>query len=257
MTALEHSYLTAFKREVALPPKLADLRESLIKARDPFAAFGKFLHSHEVLGFHYLRLWRPGELKEAPPASALFQRHSYCADWSSQIAETAAFTYDPTVTLLRRGERAIVWQSRITTTPEAAAYREQAHELGLVSGISLHLYEGRDGAAGLGLWCAPQPNAESFATYWQGVGPILTQAAWLLDHVLRDQRPNALIGLTPREVDCLAGLMTGHRSGEICWQLNLSERTFEKHISSAKTKLKARTRDQALAKAMMLNLLPM
>ncbi|MFD2175866.1 helix-turn-helix transcriptional regulator [Rhodobacter lacus] len=256
MSAAEHSHNAAFEREAAVLPQVADLRKTLIRAHDPFAAFGAFLAGHKVRGFHYLRLWRPGELLEPPPAHALFQHHTYPADWTKLIARTALFAQDPTLSVLRRHEQHAFWQTPEPLAPERAAHRRCAREIGLVSGVSLRLFSGHEGGAALGLWCATQPDAAGFSGYWRAAGPWLTQAAQIFDQVLREQRPNALIGLTPREIECLKGLLSGKRPGEICFALSLSERTFEKHICSAKTKLKARTRDQALAKAVLLNLLP-
>ncbi|AOZ71013.1 hypothetical protein LPB142_10475 [Rhodobacter xanthinilyticus] len=62
------------------------------------------------------------------------------------------------------------------------------------------------------------------------------------------------MGLTPRELDCLSYLAAGLRPAEICFRLGISEKTFEKHIARAKDRLRARTRDQAVAKALILNI---
>jgi DNA-binding CsgD family transcriptional regulator len=80
-------------------------------------------------------------------------------------------------------------------------------------------------------------------------------ASNLLNVAVREEMPNIFIQLTVRERDCLSWIARGLRPAEICWRLKISEKTFEKHISSAKLKLKSRTRDQALAKAVLLDLL--
>ena len=74
---------------------------------------------------------------------------------------------------------------------------------------------------------------------------------------MRGTRPNQLVRLSGRELDCLCWLARGQRPSEICWRIGISEKTFEKHIASAKAKLKSRTRDQALAKSVLLGLLPL
>ena len=45
------------------------------------------------------------------------------------------------------------------------------------------------------------------------------------------------------------------RPAEICWTLKISEKTFEKHIKGAKEKLRASTRDHAVAKSLVLGLI--
>ncbi|MBZ4021506.1 hypothetical protein CKO11_03420 [Rhodobacter sp. TJ_12] len=96
-----------------------------------------------------------------------------------------------------------------------------------------------------------------FRRGWNKFGAELTAASNLLDVAVREARPNLLVRLTPREIDCLSWLAHGLRPKEICWRLGISEKTFEKYITSAKAKLKSRTRDQALAKAVLLKLLPL
>lgn len=55
------------------------------------------------------------------------------------------------------------------------------------------------------------------------------------------------LGLTPREQECLILLANGRRSEEIAQQLKIAKVTVDFHISNAKTKLNASTREQAVA----------
>ncbi|WP_419719600.1 helix-turn-helix domain-containing protein [Maritalea porphyrae] len=56
-----------------------------------------------------------------------------------------------------------------------------------------------------------------------------------------------LCGLSLREKECLELLAVGLRPANIGVQLQISRRTVESYIESAKLKLNARTRDQAIA----------
>ncbi|NDV88230.1 hypothetical protein GTW51_16135 [Aurantimonas aggregata] len=61
--------------------------------------------------------------------------------------------------------------------------------------------------------------------------------------------------LSRREIECLSWLMHGKRVKDIAFQLNLSSAAIELYVKNARTKLKARTREQAIARAIMLGLL--
>jgi DNA-binding CsgD family transcriptional regulator len=56
--------------------------------------------------------------------------------------------------------------------------------------------------------------------------------------------------LTPRERDVLGYLSQGMMTGQIADKLGLADVTVKKHFSSARKRLNAATREQALAIAM-------
>lgn len=56
--------------------------------------------------------------------------------------------------------------------------------------------------------------------------------------------------LSPREVEALHLLSLGLRTAEIAWRMGIEEVTVGKHVASARRKLGARTREQALALAL-------
>lgn len=121
-------------------------------------------------------------------------------------------------------------------------------------GAVVPLYDGPDGMSCMVLWPEPPVTAHSFPDFWAQNRAFLVQAGQMLDTHLRCQNPNAMIGLSAREIDALRYLLAGHRAAEICFHLGISGKTLEKHMQSARMKLKAHTRDQALAKAVFLGL---
>ena len=56
--------------------------------------------------------------------------------------------------------------------------------------------------------------------------------------------------LTPRERECLQFVATGLRVTEIAHRLALSEKTVDLHLANARRRLGARTRDEAVARAL-------
>ena len=55
--------------------------------------------------------------------------------------------------------------------------------------------------------------------------------------------------LTVKERDCLALIADGMRNIEVAYRLGISEGTVELHLRKARTRLGAKTRDQAVAMA--------
>ncbi|WP_019956797.1 helix-turn-helix transcriptional regulator [Yoonia vestfoldensis] len=53
--------------------------------------------------------------------------------------------------------------------------------------------------------------------------------------------------LNPREIETLQWLSTGRQTAEIAWEMNIANVTVSMHLQSARRKLGARTREQALA----------
>ena len=62
-------------------------------------------------------------------------------------------------------------------------------------------------------------------------------------------------GLAQREVDCLSWLACGLRTSDISKKLNISDATVSFHLNNAKKKLGAATREQAVARAIMLQII--
>ena len=63
------------------------------------------------------------------------------------------------------------------------------------------------------------------------------------------------IALTPREIECLEWVARGFQDDRIAARLNISRSTVRLHLSTARRKLKAKTREQALVRAVQLKLI--
>ena len=69
------------------------------------------------------------------------------------------------------------------------------------------------------------------------------------------QPPEPVIEITARERECLLWLAAGLRSDRIAHRLGVSTAAVDLHFANVRRKLRARTRDQALLKAVMFGLL--
>lgn len=80
---------------------------------------------------------------------------------------------------------------------------------------------------------------------------ILSHAAFARYRTLKSgKRPFTPHALTTREIQCLRAAASGKSDAEIGADLTISSRTVRFHIDGAKSKLKATTRVQAIAKAL-------
>lgn len=81
---------------------------------------------------------------------------------------------------------------------------------------------------------------------------VATIAVWCRPEQIGPDRRHYRTGptLSPREVETLHWLAAGLRTTEIAWRMGVADITVSKHLASARRKLGARTREQALAEAL-------
>lgn len=101
----------------------------------------------------------------------------------------------------------------------------------------------------------PDVGRAEFARYWRAKGPEILTICGMLDSGMRRQHIGEIIGLSRREKECLTWLASGLRPDQISDRLNISNKSIEKYIKNAREKLKANTRDHAVAKALIFNLI--
>lgn len=247
--------------QVQEPLAVIEFSESLGVAKDPFKLFQDFIEERGGKGFLYGFSGLSMERDKAHTPGSVFFHDTYSADWHALRDADSSLQYDHTVELLFNGAQIVEWIPEnlndylANLTPEHMRQFADEHDLGMRYGCSLALENGRAVFSGLGYWHEDVDGPQRFRAAWQRFGGEITGAARLLDLHIRQDRPNLVVGLSPRERDCLGWLACGYRPAEICEKLGISERTFEKHILNAKIKLKARTRDNAVAKAVLFRLI--
>jgi DNA-binding CsgD family transcriptional regulator len=125
---------------------------------------------------------------------------------------------------------------------------------GTRSGVALAIVIPGDAAFGCLTLTSDRPN-DMFRREIAGLLPALLPVGrflfsrWLA-HLTVPDRPE----LSQREVDCLCLLAAGYRAERIGEILAISRATVDLHFANAKSKLKSKTRDQALARAVALGL---
>lgn len=125
-------------------------------------------------------------------------------------------------------------------------------DLGLAIGFSVpsaHFVPAQIGGVGVAM---SNVSVREFPSLWKQEGQDLITLCGMLDAGMRGQHLENLVNLSRREEQCLTLLAIGLRPDRIADKLGVSDKAIEKYIAGARRKLKAATRDHAVAKAIML-----
>ncbi len=241
--------------------KLAKFAEDLQRKGDPFQKFDAFLKDFGVKGFSYGFAVLRAEMTRDDRTKSVFFAHSFSQQWEDGIIAGPFLHLDPAIEQLITGAAMYEWAPPNPTNLVAEPPKFQRRQIdtgldmGMSYGVTLPLMLDKAGFSAMGLWFENLASAETIRKEWTVFGPVLLRAGQAFDTYVRHSHPNLMVGLSGREIDCLNLLLGGYRANEICYRLGISEKTLEKHILHARTKLKAHTRDQALAKAVLMGLI--
>ena len=202
-------------------------------------------HYAHVAGYrppHERRLIRFSTLPEA------WLNHYDAADFSS---------VDPAVQHCVQEAAPLVagYSVRQTAGGKATRFRDDVYDAGFRGSVMLPLH--LPGAALGSFSLITAMRGDEFLSWHRDRGQWVTLAAHAIDAQLIKlvsplaHRPK----LSPRERECLRWLAAGLRYDRIAERLGISLVTVELHVANAKRKLRAKTREQALAIAIALRLL--
>ena len=212
------------------------------------------------LGFEH---WIYGALVPVSPTRyEQFVLNGYPDDWRQHYLDKGYTFVDPTVNYARGHVVPTLWDSLVTapdnTVAEAKIGKimfEEARDFGLAKGLSVPLH-GLGCSFGMMSYAARDPRHPIVESTVQAEAMLLatyvhqTASALLFGPRLRDTKP-----LSARERECLKWAAEGKSSWDIAHLLNITERTVVFHLHNACEKLGVATRQQAVAKAMVLGLL--
>lgn len=143
-------------------------------------------------------------------------------------------------------------------TPSERQIIETAREAGMRAGFSCTFQLA--GKAGMGGWNIGSTLNRCEVEAISGAHAHSLRLAALYAHermrLMRNATPACTTSkLSPREHDCLAYLAAGMKTQQIADALGIKPVTVELHLRKARERLGAKTREQALAKALSLELL--
>lgn len=218
------------------------------------------LEKHGVGSIFYGALASAKEVESGHFSKSLIWKSSHKREFFDAFGADGAVDFDPSVEhcivsrdiLFWHGDGDAEWRS----APAALKKRVTIErDLGLHVGFSVPtsyftpLHVGGIGAA------MPEIKPGEFAKFWAAEGSQILTICGLLDAGMRQQHMASLIRLSPREKECLSWLVAGLRPDQIADRLKVGASSIEKYIYGAKFKLKAATRDHAVAKALIFNLI--
>lgn len=137
---------------------------------------------------------------------------------------------------------------------EAQRSLELDWDYGVLAGVTLPMrFHHGIGRSGMGLHAAGMKWTE-FDRLWASNRNGICIVANAFDVCLREQHAGEYFNLSRRERECLLWLICGLRREQIAHRLDIHLKTVEKQIESARRKLKAATVAQAVATALVYNL---
>jgi len=142
-------------------------------------------------------------------------------------------------------------------SPKEQQFTEQLTQAGYINNLCIPIWGVTPKQQGL-LSVLTKNNNESFESFVIENYTFLYALAHII-HVrivlLLTKEDSLRIRLSKRERDCLFCLSTGLRNNRIAQKLGISESTIEFHTHNARRKLAAKTREEAITKALLLGLL--
>jgi len=171
-------------------------------------------------------------------------------DWMERYISMNHFEHDPLVAFMKRNPSAVYWRDAIKRVDAGGAARrvlDEARAFRLNDGFAIPLVtiEGETvvvSLAGEEIDLSREAIGIVSLASTVAIGRAMQLAA---AHDAGERRPE----LTDREKECMRWAALGKSEWEISQILGISEHTSEKHLLSAKSKLRAANRVQAVAEA--------
>lgn len=140
-------------------------------------------------------------------------------------------------------------------TDEQRAQALIEREMGLHVGFTLpttHFSANNWGGHGI---CMGELDPKEFSKLWDEKKQEIIKILGVLDAGMRQNYLGQIVKLSPREKQTLEYLTVGFTPDQIADYLGISSSTIDKYIVSSKRKLNARTRDHAVSKALLMNVI--
>lgn len=179
--------------------------------------------------------------------------------WLDDKLSMQLFYCDEYVEAARRGETAPILWSDMTRLASASDRALQSvaldYDHGIITGVSIPM-QFADGLGASSIGC--HADGMSFAEFdriWAGHSSLIASIVNAFDVRLRADFKADLFPLSAREKECLIRLSKGHRVQRIADAMGLTDRQVEKLTISTRRKLHATTLPQAIATALIFELI--
>lgn len=190
-----------------------------------------------------------------------FLRSNYSSEWRERYDRNGFASLDPTVGHCLTSSLPIVWEPAIFSQPAQRAMYEEARNYGIRSGVSLPVH-GPRGEVGLLSFAS---DAEPDDAFRRSMAKVLPGLCLIRDYAFASsakfRKKEETEGqqdapkLTKRELEVLQWVAVGKSSWEIARITGCSEATVNFHLANVRQKFGVNTRQQAVVKAISLNLI--
>lgn len=241
--------------------ELQDLADNLRSERSIDAFWARVhvaLRDRGVQSIFYGALSSRREVEHQRITKALIWKTSHRQEFLSAFGNGALLDNDYTVEHCVKNSDVFFWHDDACWRDASPSQRARArieNDLGFNVGFTVpssHFCRGLVGGIGVSM---PDLNQREFPLFWRENSKEILAICGMLDAGMREQHMSALVGLSRREKECLTWLAAGLRPDLIADRLHISAKSIDKYIGHAKRKLKATTRDHAVAKAILLDLI--
>jgi LuxR family quorum-sensing system transcriptional regulator SolR len=227
--------------------------EALLHADDEHSLFKQIAAAGKEMGFDYCSYGIRIPVPISRPAVAIF--NTYPDGWMERYRSQGYLEVDPTVRRAVLSNGPMIWCDE--TFASARNLWDDARDYGLKVGWA-HSSRDAGGAVGLlSLSRGAEPltkkelHARSARMFWLVQSAHAGMSKLLTPKLV----PEALVQLTPREIEVLRWTAEGKTAFEIGQILSISGRTVNFHVNNVCTKLRATNKVQAAIKAITLGLL--
>lgn len=198
------------------------------------------------------------ELEHLKLSKALIWKSSYKQEFFDAFDEGSLLDNDVTAEHCVRQNDLLFWHDMNNwqnASPMEIKRANIERDLGFAIGFTVpssFYFPNQSGGIGISM---PNVPVREFERFWKQEGRDLVTICGILDAGMRGQHMSEFVNLSKREVECLTWLAVGLRPEQIADRFGIGDKSIEKYIAGARRKLKARTRDHAVAKALMFGLI--
>ncbi len=227
--------------------------QALLNADTENRIFEVLAQASADLGFEYCAYGLRLPIPVSRPK--VIMMNNYSGSWQERYELENYLAVDPTVAHGMKSVMPLVWSDRVFSS--CRQFWEDARSHGLTYGWAQSCFNAKGVGGLLTLARSDDPLTEkeleshSFRMTWlahaahEGLSRIITEKLM----------PEALLELSPREVEVLRWTAEGKTSSQVSEILNISERTVNFHVNNTLAKLGAANKTAAVIKASILGLL--
>jgi DNA-binding CsgD family transcriptional regulator len=234
----------------------ADLLDALDRAESPGAAWHAGIEWLATAGVIWCDYAYTSD-SQVPKAGRLVRYSSLPQAWLEHYDAQAFAKHDPAVRHCTHANTPVMTGTEPPERGSVEAWRfwDDARSAGFGGGVAIPLRTPGSALGGFSL--VTGIAGREFLSWHKAYGRWAALAAHVVDQrtLILAALPAVRPRLSRRERECLTWLAVGMRHDRIAERLGITRPTVELHLANARRKFGARTREQALAKAVALGLL--